>query len=226
MDMRRKDREIKDLAQIEDILKQAKIVHLGLSDENGLYVVPLHYGYLLENGTLTLYIHGAKEGRKYQIAAGNGKAFAEIDTGAALLSGGDDPCRYSASYRSVMGPGRVSLVTDPAEKIKGLKLLMKTQTGRAFTFTPEMAETVSVLKVVLDSFTAKSRSAQNTPDAAESQKTFAEMDNHELFCVLTGDRGVVAQAELQRILNTYRAKHHCLDKDMKVMVEEILRDEA
>lgn len=226
MNMRRRDREVTDLTQIEDILKHAKVLHLGLSDDEGLYVVPLHYGYLLENGTLTLYMHGANEGRKHRIAAEGGAAFVEIDTGATLLSGGDVPCRYSAAYHSVMGPGRISLVTDPAEKLWGLELLMKLQTGRDFAMTPEMAAAVSVYKVVLDSFTAKSKSAPDTIGEAETQKPFLAMDASELFSVLTGDHGVIAQAQLHRVLNKYRAKHHKLDQDIKSMVEEVLLGES
>ena len=37
---------------------------------------------------------------------------------------------------------------------------MKTQTGRVFHFTDEMAKSVSVIKVALDSFSAKSRPKQ------------------------------------------------------------------
>lgn len=34
-----------------------------------------------------------------------------------------------------------------------------------------------------------------------------EMTNRELFCVLTGDRGVLAQAQLQDMLLRYKAAH-------------------
>ena len=50
--MRRQDRAIKDPAVIEDLLKRAKIMHLGLCDEGAPYVVPMHYGYVLEDGKL------------------------------------------------------------------------------------------------------------------------------------------------------------------------------
>ena len=232
MEMRRKDREVTDLAQIELILENAKILHLGLSDEEGLYVVPLHYGYLLENGTLTLYMHGANAGRKYRAAAEGCPAFVEIDTGATLLPGEEVACDYSASYCSVMGPGRLSLVSDPAEKMGALAILMKTQTGRDFAISPKTAASVAVFKVVLDSFTAKSKpmpgaqKAPETPTPETPTVPFSEMDNQELFCVLTGDRGVIAQAELHRVLNLYRAKHHELNKDLATMVREILAEDA
>jgi nitroimidazol reductase NimA-like FMN-containing flavoprotein (pyridoxamine 5'-phosphate oxidase superfamily) len=43
--MRRKEREIKDVAAIEDILKRAFVCRLGLCEDNQPYVVPLCHGY-------------------------------------------------------------------------------------------------------------------------------------------------------------------------------------
>lgn len=38
-------------------------------------------------------------------------------------------------------------------------------------------------------------------------KALTEMDNRELFCVLTGDRDVLRQAQLQQLILAYREKH-------------------
>ncbi len=38
-------------------------------------------------------------------------------------------------------------------------------------------------------------------------KSLTEMDNRELFCVLTGDRGVVPQAMLQNMIRAYQKKY-------------------
>ena len=38
-------------------------------------------------------------------------------------------------------------------------------------------------------------------------KALTEMDNRELFCVLTGDRGVVPQAMLQNMIRAYKQKY-------------------
>ena len=38
-------------------------------------------------------------------------------------------------------------------------------------------------------------------------KTLSEMNNRELFCVLTGDKGVVPQAMLQNMIRAYKARH-------------------
>lgn len=155
--MRRTDREITDLSEIEAFLKQARFLHLGLVDGAAPYVVPLHYGYRMDGGRLTLYMHSAPEGRKLDLIRANSQAFVEIDVGETPISGGDVPCKYGAAYASVMGAGIASLVSDPQEKIAGLQLLMRHQTGRDFVITEQMAETVQVIRVVVETLTAKCR---------------------------------------------------------------------
>lgn len=155
--MRRKDREITDLAEIDAILKRARVLHLGLADGNVPYVVPMHYGYTLRDGVLTFYLHSAKEGRKLDVIRANPNAFVEIDADEALISGGETACRYGASFSSVMASGRAVIVEDAAEKVRALDVLMRTQTGRAFPITEEMASAVAVIRVDVDTFTAKQR---------------------------------------------------------------------
>ena len=71
--MRRSDREVKDLQELENILQTCHAVHIGAQDGEGMFVVPMNYGYRLEGERLTLYIHSAPEGRKVSVfrAGGN-----------------------------------------------------------------------------------------------------------------------------------------------------------
>lgn len=134
-------------------------MHLGLVDEGHPYVVPLHYGYTLSDEALTLYAHGAREGRKLDVIRANDTAFVELECDVSLVSGGNVPCRYGSYYASVMGEGKASVVEDECEKILGIELLMKNQTQRDFEVTPAMAGAVTVIKVVVPrvSLTAKGR---------------------------------------------------------------------
>ena len=66
--MRRKDREITDIDKIETIIASARYMHLGMFDGEFPYIVPLHYGYQMEKGKLTFYVHCAKKGHKLQSA--------------------------------------------------------------------------------------------------------------------------------------------------------------
>jgi nitroimidazol reductase NimA-like FMN-containing flavoprotein (pyridoxamine 5'-phosphate oxidase superfamily) len=157
--VRRADRRIESPEEIERILSEAKVMHLGLIDEGRPYVVPLHYGYKLSDEALTLYAHGAREGRKLDVIRANGTAFVELECDVSIVSGGDVPCRYGSYYASVMGQGEASVVEDVREKILGIELLMRNQTQRDFEVTPAMAGAVAVVKVVVPrgSLSAKGR---------------------------------------------------------------------
>ena len=62
--MRRADREVTDRKQLEEILQACHAVHIGAQDGDGMFVVPMNYGFHLEGDRLTLYVHSAQEGRK------------------------------------------------------------------------------------------------------------------------------------------------------------------
>ena len=155
--MRRADREITNYQQIKSIIEQAKVVHIGMIDNDRPYVVPMQYGFVFADGTLTLYVHCAKEGRKLDILKKNPRVFIELETNVAIVSGGDVPCKYGSEYASVMGDGTAAIVEDTAEKIFGLQLLMKTQTGRDFEISEQMTTSVTVLRIDIPYVTAKSR---------------------------------------------------------------------
>ena len=155
--MRRKDRQITEIESIRAILDKAKVLHLAMIDGARPYVVPMNYGYALADGRLTLYLHSAKEGRKLDVLQQNDRVAFVLETDVSPVSGGDIPCKYGEAYASVMGEGTAVLLDDPVQKIEALQILMKTQTGREFAFTPAMAESVAVIRVNVDSFTAKAR---------------------------------------------------------------------
>ena len=155
--MRRKDRQITEIESIRAILDKAKVLHLAMIDGARPYVVPMNYGYALADGRLTLYLHGAKEGRKLDVLQQNDRVAFVLETDDSPVSGGDIPCKYGEAYASVMGEGTAVLLDDPVQKIEALQILMKTQTGREFAFTPAMAESVAVIRVNVDTFTAKAR---------------------------------------------------------------------
>ena len=146
-----------DASAIRAILDKARVLHLAMIDGARPYVVPLHYGYTLTDGCLTLYLHSAREGRKLDVLRKNSAVAFVLETDVAPVSGGDLPCKYSAVYASVMGEGTATILTDPQEKRTALAILMKTQTGRDFSFTPDIASSVAVIRADVDAYTAKAR---------------------------------------------------------------------
>lgn len=154
--MTKRELQITDLHEIKAILDTAKVLRLGLAVDNEPYVVPMNYGYTLEDGKLTLYLHSAVRGKKLDMLQANPKVFFELDCDLKPFEG-VKPCQYGLSYSSIMGRGQASLVEDPEEKMQAMTILMKTQTGKDFSFNEQLVSIVAVVRIDVAEFTAKHR---------------------------------------------------------------------
>ena len=154
--MTKRERQITDREQILRILDTARVLHLGLAVDNEPYVVPMNYGYTMEDGKLTLYVHGATMGRKLDVLRANPKVFVELDCDRAPFEG-KVACQYGMIYSSIMGKGKAVILEDPEEKMEALSILMKTQTGKDFTFNERLVSIVSVIRIDVEAYTAKAR---------------------------------------------------------------------
>ncbi|MDF3005137.1 MAG: 5-nitroimidazole antibiotic resistance protein [Oscillospiraceae bacterium] len=154
--MRRKDREVTEPAALLEIIRECKICRIAMQDEQGLYIVPLNFGYEFDDGKLTLYFHSAKEGRKIDILSKAPIVAFEMDCSHQLIES-EIACRNGYAYKSIIGNGSASLIDDIEEKIKGLSLIMNHQTGKEFEMPPQAANSVAVFKIQATDFTGKSR---------------------------------------------------------------------
>ena len=154
--MTRRERQITDETQIMDILDKGKVLHLGLAVDNEPYVVPMNYGYTKENGKLVIYLHSAVRGKKLDMIRTNPKVFFEIDCDLLPFES-ELPCQYGMSYSSVMGRGTARIVENVEEKKQAMSILMKTQTGKDFTFEDRLVSIVAVIRIDVDAYTAKHR---------------------------------------------------------------------
>ncbi|MBR6596299.1 MAG: pyridoxamine 5'-phosphate oxidase family protein [Oscillospiraceae bacterium] len=154
--MTKRELQITDLNQIQAILDTAKVLRLGLAVNNEPYVVPMNYGYTMEDGKLTLYLHSALRGKKLEMLQTNPKVFFELDCDLRPFEG-VKPCQYGLSYSSIMGRGEAVLVEDVEEKMKAMTVLMKTQTGKDFSFNEQLVSIVAVVRIDVTEFTAKHR---------------------------------------------------------------------
>ena len=154
--MTKREFQITDEAKIRQILDSAKVLHLGLAVDNEPYVVPMNYGYCLEEGKLTLYLHSAVQGKKLDMIRANSRVFFELDCDRMPFEG-KLPCQYGMVYSSVMGRGTASIVEDVEEKKQAMTLLMKTQTGMDFDFNDRLVSIVSVIRIDVTEYTAKHR---------------------------------------------------------------------
>lgn len=157
--MRRQDREVTGIENLLGIIQACTVCRLGMADDGIPYIVPLNFGYEYRDDTLTLYFHGAREGKKIDILKKNNRVCFEMDTGHRLTPG-DAACDYGFNYASVIGFGTVEFIEEATEKIRGLNLLMKHQTGedRDFTYNEAQLRAVAVYKLRAETFTGKRRS--------------------------------------------------------------------
>ena len=154
--MTKRERQVTDPDQIKHILDTGKVLHLGLAVDNEPYVVPMNYGYTMENGKLIMYLHSATRGKKLDMIRANPKVFFEIDCDLMPFEG-DVACQYGLVYSSIMGRGTARIVEDVEEKKQAMSLLMKTQTGKDFTFEDRLVTIVSVIRIDVAEYTAKHR---------------------------------------------------------------------
>ena len=154
--MTKRERQVTDPVEIRRILDTAKVLHLGLAVNNEPYVVPMNYGWTEEEGRLVLYLHSALKGRKLDMMAANPNVFFELECDRMPFDG-KLPCQYGMVYSSVMGRGKARIVEDVEEKMKALSILMKTQTGKDFTFNEQLVSIVAVIRIDVEEYTAKHR---------------------------------------------------------------------
>lgn len=154
--MTRRERQVTDINEIVKILDNSKVVHVGMIDGDEPYVVPMNYGYTLEGDKLTLWLHGARRGRKIDAMKANPKVFFEMEYGIEPFEG-EVACKYGIAYSSIMGRGVAEIIEDVEVKKAALSFLMKTQTGKVFEFEDRMAEVVGVIRIDVLEYTAKHR---------------------------------------------------------------------
>jgi nitroimidazol reductase NimA-like FMN-containing flavoprotein (pyridoxamine 5'-phosphate oxidase superfamily) len=148
--MRRKDKAIGELAEIEQIVRRSLVCRLGLTEEDQPYIVPLSFGF--KDGTL--YFHSAPEGRKIEILRKNSKVCFEFDLDHEVVAD-KESCKWGMKYRSVIGFGKASIVEDIQEKKEGLNAIMEHYSGRTYQYPETAINSTLVIKVEIESITGK-----------------------------------------------------------------------
>ena len=154
----RREKLITDNETVSEILNKSKVLHLGMVDGDEPYVVPMNYGHTFENGKLTIWLHGSKTGKKYDVIRKNPKVFFEMECDITPFEG-EVACKYGISYSSLMGRGIATIIEDVEEKKSALSMLMKTQTEKDFEFNDKLSAVVGIIRIDVSDYTAKHRPA-------------------------------------------------------------------
>ena len=150
--MRRKDREINDIIAILD---NCDICRLAMTDNGMPYIVPMNFGYSVDNNEITLYFHSAGEGRKINILRTNPEVCIEMDCGHDLITR-DKACEYTMDFESLIGNGTVEFLENRDEKIFALTQIMKKYSNESeFEFDEKLLTRTKIFKAVVSDFTGK-----------------------------------------------------------------------
>lgn len=115
--VRRKDREITDVATMKSVIKSTKYVTVALCMNNEPYLVALSHGY--DETKNCLYFHCAPEGKKLVYLKVNNKVWGQ----AIQDYGVTDECDYA--YKSVHFAGILLLIDDLAEKQHAIEVMVR-----------------------------------------------------------------------------------------------------
>ncbi|MDD4200454.1 MAG: pyridoxamine 5'-phosphate oxidase family protein [Eubacteriales bacterium] len=154
--MTRREIEVTDINEIEGMLSRAKFLHLGLVDRGRPYIVPMNYGYEMNEGRLTLYLHSGMKGHKMDLIINNPDCCFELECDVKPFNG-VKPCMNGMSYCSVMGRGRAEIIEGYEARKRAMNIFMKTQIGEEYEFSEKMLSAVHLIRVDVDEFTARKR---------------------------------------------------------------------
>lgn len=136
------------------LLRRAEVLHLGFSDADGPYVVPVNFGY--EDGRI--YVHGARDGRRIAAAAAGVQMCFEVDEGEIVRA--DTPCGFTSRFSSVIGYGPARLLEGPAEKRHGLDVIMRHYGSTGAGIPDEKLHITSVTVIEIESMDGKWHGAE------------------------------------------------------------------
>ncbi|MCD4720247.1 MAG: pyridoxamine 5'-phosphate oxidase family protein [Desulfobacula sp.] len=148
--MRKKEKEITDIKEIEKILQESNVCRLAMVDGDKPYMVPMNFGY--QDGHL--FFHSAKQGRKIDLIQKNPNVCFEVDQ-LIKFKKAKLACEWGVEYKSVIGSGRAQLLENLDEKIAALNIIMSQYSDRIFEYPDETLEKTAVIKVQIDNMTGK-----------------------------------------------------------------------
>jgi len=152
--VRRKDKEITNIKEINEIIMEADFCNVAMSKNNKPYLIPMNYGFYEP----FIYLHSANEGLKIDILKSNPQVCIGI-VGHAKIEKLPAVCKTSMKYSSVIIFGKAEFLTDKDEKSKALSHIVQhyeqdVSRGK-LNFDEYELNRVTVLKVRIEKITGK-----------------------------------------------------------------------
>lgn len=154
--MRRKDREISEHQEFEDIIRKADVCRIALTNNNIPYIVTLNFGYVSEPEKL-IYFHCANQGRKLDMIRQNNNVCFEMDIDHEIYKGARG-CDWGSRFRSIVGYGEIDIITQKNDKITGLKSIMSHYGGEGeYEFEDSIVDNTTILRLRINEMSAKKK---------------------------------------------------------------------
>jgi uncharacterized protein len=152
--MRRKDRTISDIQEVEEIIRKADACRVAFANGDIPYIVTLNFGYTNLAGQ-KLFFHCANEGKKIEMIRKNNYVCFEMDIDHQLFEG-KRGCDWGMKYSSIVGYGNISIITEKEEKITGLNCIMAHYGGvKEYMYDESVLEETTILRLDIREMTGK-----------------------------------------------------------------------
>ena len=148
--MRRREKEIVLVSEIEAVIRRALVCRLGLSDNGMPYVVPLCFGYR----DRTVYVHSAKDGRKIDILRKNPNVCVAFEADTEIIEA-ENACDWGMAFKCVIGFGTASFLEDEEGKENALEAIMAHYSNKPFRFPEKAIRSTAVIRIDISSMTGK-----------------------------------------------------------------------
>jgi len=155
--VRRREKEVPELEAVLGVLARGEVLRLAMIAEDGApYLVPISFAAVppSDGEPLRILLHSAPEGRKIAALRRDPRVCFEVTVDAALVPAAK-ACDFTVRFRSVVGSGRASFLSDPAAKARALSVLASRYARAPATVSAGEAQGIEVLEVRVDEVTCK-----------------------------------------------------------------------
>lgn len=148
------NQEIKDEKIMGEILTRAEFCRISMMDGDQSYTLPLTYGYK----DRCIYINSAPGGKKIELLSRNPEVQFEIECTEGRLAG-ESTGKRPGSCQSLVGHGRVEIISDAPGKRSGMEVIMSQHGAPDLAdFDPRDMDYLVILKLNIDSLKRKQSS--------------------------------------------------------------------
>jgi hypothetical protein len=152
--MRRKEREINDISEIESIISHADVCRVAFANANTPYIVTMNFGYA-DGKNPKLFFHCAISGRKLDMMKVNNYVCFEFDTGHEIYTG-EKGCDWGMKFTSVVGYGNLFIVENDDQRRTGLDYIMNHYGGSGnYSYDEKVLSRTIVLRLDISEMTGK-----------------------------------------------------------------------